>query len=105
MTTVPYSEFESDLKQRKISEVVISSQYVQGTLKDSPKDRPQHVIATRVDPALASRLDQYNVKFSAVVENTFLSSILSWIIPLLPFLDWGCSPFGGSPRSKASAAG
>ena len=85
MKTIPYSEFEAYLKEGKISEVEISSQYMQGTLKDSPKDKPQHVVATRVDPALASRLDQYNVKFSAQVENTFLSTLLSWIIPIALF--------------------
>jgi cell division protease FtsH len=85
VTTIPYSEFETYLKDGKISEVVISSQYIQGTLKDSPQDNPQHVVAARVDPALASRLSQYGVKFSEVVENTFLSSLLSWIIPIVVF--------------------
>ena len=85
LTTTPYSEFESYLKEGKITEVVITSQYIQGTLKDSPQDNPQHVVAARVDPALASRLDQYGVKFSEVVENTFLSSLLSWIIPIALF--------------------
>ncbi|MGE0333981.1 MAG: ATP-dependent zinc metalloprotease FtsH [Gammaproteobacteria bacterium] len=85
MTTIPYSEFESYLKAGKISEVVITSQYIQGTLKDAPRDNPQHVVAARVDPALASRLDQYGVKFSETVENTFLSSLLSWIVPIALF--------------------
>ena len=84
-STIPYSEFESYLKDGKISEVVISSQYIRGTLKDSPQDSPQHVVATRVDPALASRLDQYGVKFSETVENTFLSNLLSWLIPIALF--------------------
>ena len=36
MTTMPYSEFEAYLKDGKISDVVITSQYIQGTLKGSP---------------------------------------------------------------------
>ncbi|WP_159588874.1 ATP-dependent zinc metalloprotease FtsH [Chelativorans xinjiangense] len=82
VTTVPYSEFESLLKDGRISEVVITSQQIRGTLKGAAEDGPQHVVATRVDPALASRLDQYDVPFSAVVETTFLRDLLSWVIPI-----------------------
>lgn len=85
VTTIPYSEFEGSLRDGKISEVVITEQYIQGTLKGVPNDRPQHVIASRVDPALAERLDQYDVKYSAEVENTFLSNLLSWLIPIALF--------------------
>ncbi|WP_163272543.1 ATP-dependent zinc metalloprotease FtsH [Chelativorans alearense] len=85
VTTVPYSEFESLLKDGRISEVVITSQQVQGALKDAPEGQPQHVVATRVDPALASRLDQYGVPFSAAIESTFLRDLLSWMIPIALF--------------------
>ena len=80
--TIPYSEFEGYLKDGKISEVVIGSQYIRGTLKDSPEGQDQHVIASRVEPEMASRLEPYNVPYSAAVENTFLSNLLSWLIPL-----------------------
>jgi len=85
VTTIPYSEFETYLKEGRISEVVITSQYIEGTLLGSPQDKPQHVVANRVDPALASRLDQYDVPFSAAVENTFLRDLLSWVLPIALF--------------------
>jgi cell division protease FtsH len=92
--TIPYSEFEQYLKEGRISDVVVSSQYLEGTLK--PKggeqgkpaeqaEQPQHVIANRVDPALAERLDRYGVPFSAEVENTFFWQLLSWVGPMLLF--------------------
>lgn len=43
MTTIPCSEFENYLEEGKISEVVITSQYIRGTLKGAPEDNPQHV--------------------------------------------------------------
>lgn len=85
VTTVPYSAFEAYLKEGRITEVVITSRSVQGTLQDSTQDKPRHVVANRVDPGLASRLEQYNVPFSAATENTFVSSLLSWIIPITLF--------------------
>ena len=84
--TIPYSEFEQYLKDGRISEVVVTSQSIQGTLKGEEDDQPQHVVANRVDPALVERLDQYKVPFSAATENTFLSNLLSWLLPMVLFL-------------------
>lgn len=85
VTTIPYSEFEALLKQGRISEVVIGSRSIQGTMRDSPDKAPQHVVATRVDPALAGRLEGYNVKYSAVIESTFWRDLLSWVLPVVFF--------------------
>lgn len=84
--TIPYSEFEQYLKDGRISEVVVTSQSIQGTLKGEEDGQPQHVVANRVDPALVERLDQYKVPFSAATENTFLSNLLSWLLPMVLFL-------------------
>ena len=84
--TIPYSQFEQDLKAGRISEVVVTSQYIRGTLKGDAGAQPQHVVANRVDPALATRLEQYGVPFSAAAENTFLSNLLSWLLPMVLFL-------------------
>lgn len=43
------------------------------------------MIANRVDPALAERLDRYRVPFSLVPENTLLWTLISWIAPALLF--------------------
>lgn len=84
--TIPYSEFEQYLKENRISEVVITSQSIEGRLRSEGEGQPQHVVANRVDPALAERLDQYNVPFSAAAENTFLSNLLSWLLPMVLFI-------------------
>lgn len=85
VTTIPYSEFERFLKEGQISEVVVGAQSIQGTLKGESSGQVQHVVANRVDPALADRLDQYGVPFSAARENTFLSTLLSWLLPMALF--------------------
>jgi len=83
--TIPYSEFEQYLKEGRLSEVTITSKYIQGTLTGGEGTQPHHVIANRVDPALAKRLEQYNVPFSAVAENTFLINLMSWLVPMVLF--------------------
>lgn len=83
--TIPYSEFERYLKEGRLSEVTVTSQYIQGTLKGEEGAQQQHVVANRVDPALAERLEQYGVPFSAATENTFLSNLLSWLLPMVLF--------------------
>ncbi len=84
--TIPYSQFEQDLKAGKISDVTITSQQIQGTLKNADANGPKKVVATLVDPALAARLDKYNVRYAAVPENTFLRDLLSWVVPALVFV-------------------
>jgi len=92
--TIPYSEFEEYLKQGRIGDVVVSSQYLEGTLKAKEAEKPkpgeqppvpQHVIANRVDPALAEHLGRYGVPFSGAAENTLLRQIISWLAPTVLF--------------------
>ncbi len=83
--TIPYSEFEQYLEQGRLSEVTITSQYIRGTVKGDAGASPQHVVANRVDPALAERLEGYGVPFSAARENTFLGNLMSWLLPMLLF--------------------
>jgi cell division protease FtsH len=85
---VPYSEFQHLLKDGRISEVAITDDTLQGLLKDSPADRPKHVVASRVDPAFATQLDNLGVKYYTVRPDPFLrflGTITSWVLPVLVF--------------------
>jgi cell division protease FtsH len=81
---VPYSEFQQLLRDRKISEVEIVADTLQGTLKE-PKGGKQRFITTRVEPELAKELDDAGVRYARREENTFLPQLLSWIVPALIF--------------------
>jgi cell division protease FtsH len=85
MKSVPYSEFQQLLRDGLISEVAIGSDSVQGTLKQSTESRPEHVIATRVDPNMIAQFENAGVRYYAVRENTFLRSLISWVMPVLVF--------------------
>ena len=83
---VPYSQFQTMLEKGEIAEITITDKYVQGTLKKPLEDGRQKFVTTRVDPALARDLGQYDVKFTGVVESTFLRDILSWVLPAVIFV-------------------
>jgi len=83
--TVPYSEFVNYLEDGRLSEVVVSSQYIQGTLSTSGSGQPQHIIATLVDPAVSQALEQYDIPYSAVVENTMIKDLVGWFLPIIVF--------------------
>ena len=82
--TIPYSEFLSYVRDGKIGDVTISDQAVRGSFKD-PIDGKTRFVSARVDPALAQELASSGVRFEGVVENTFLTTILSWVVPILIF--------------------
>ena len=79
-----YSQFQDLLKKGEIAEVQVSQNTIEGKFK-TPQNGKTYFTTTRVDPAIANDLAQYNVKFSGQVSNGFLATLLSWIVPVLFF--------------------
>ena len=95
---VPYSEFQRMVKAGEISEISITDNSIQGTLKKPLEDGRQKFVTTRVDPALAKDLSQYDVKFTGIVENTFFKDLLGWVLPAVIFVGiwmFAIKKFGG----------
>lgn len=82
---IPYSQFESLLRNGKIAEVQVSDRFIQGRFTEPQDGRPMFV-TTRVEPDLARQLQQYNVVVTGQIESTFFRDLLSWIIPLALFV-------------------
>jgi len=80
-----YSDFLHELKANNVQDISISSDLIHGTLKKALADGRRQFVTTRVDPELAKDLDTYGVKFTGVVENTFLKDLLGWVVPALAF--------------------
>jgi len=79
-----YSDFLALLKKGEIAEVTVSPSTIEGKFK-TPQNGREFFVTTRVDPAIANDLAQYNVKISGQASNGFLSTLLSWIVPVLFF--------------------
>ena len=83
---IPYSQFQTLLKEGQVDEISITDNYINGTLKKALAEGRQKFVTTRVEPGLVKDLSQYNVKFTGLVENTLVRDILSWVLPALVFV-------------------
>ena len=86
--TIPYSEFLQLLKEKKISEVAISANQIQGRMRVEGDTSGKGVMfrTVRVDPEISQMLEEYHVTFKGQVESTVLRDLLSWVIPIFFFI-------------------
>lgn len=86
---VAYSEFYDMLREGKIAEVEVGDRTVRATLKQPTSDGRKEIAARRVDPNFAQELEAAKVKYTGAAESTWISTLLSWILPAtIFFLIW-----------------
>ncbi len=85
--TIPYSQFKQSMSDGNVDDLLISPEYILGTLKGTPGGEFE---AVRVnDPELAKQLDELNINYSGRSENKFWGYLLSWVLPLgFLFIIW-----------------
>lgn len=101
--TLSYSDFKTLLKAGKVADLTLGERVISGTLKQEglegllPKEKIQELgksgkgehpfVTIRVnDPSLIPDLEAAKVRFAGELENTWFSTLLSWIIPALIFI-------------------
>ncbi len=82
---ISYDEFQKHLAAKKIKEVVVYDNRLEGII-DEGEGKKWQFTSARVESDIAKELSQYNVKFRRQIENTFLRDIISWILPVLFFV-------------------
>ena len=83
---ITYDQFQEALEQGRIEEVRVYGDLLRGTYRDAGEDGPRAFVTPRVDPDLARSLEQYDVRFTGVVESTLFRDILSWVLPAVVFI-------------------
>ncbi len=92
INSVSYSQFKAHVAEKKINSVVISSTLLKGYEKvESDKKEPMFPKALFVTPRIDDKnlvefLEKYGVDIIAANENTFLRTLLSWVLPTLFFV-------------------
>jgi cell division protease FtsH len=81
---IPYSEFERRLEAGEIASVKVGSEELQGDYKMSI-DGKTAFVTTRVGQDIAAKLAANNVEFAGAIERTWLSDLLSWVLPVVLF--------------------
>jgi cell division protease FtsH len=82
---IPYSQFQQLLRDGKVAEIGVSDRYIQGKLKEPLPNGKRQFVTTRIDPQFADELQKYGVTYTGQVESTFVSDLLSWVLPVLLF--------------------
>ena len=82
---IPYSEFEQLVTDKKIAEVVIDSDMIEGTLKEPAPDGKTKFVTVRVDPAIADKLVTEGIKVTGAPPTGFIGTILAWTVPAVIF--------------------
>jgi cell division protease FtsH len=88
--TIPYSQFKLNLAEGTVGKLTIGPENITGTLKGKDKKPDQRFVTIRVDdPGLVKEMDERKIDYSGFYESKFLSTLLSWIIPIaIFFLVW-----------------
>jgi cell division protease FtsH len=88
--TIPYSQFKQYVAEGTLSKVTIGPENITGALTAKDNKPAQEFTTIRVnDPGLVKDLDEHKVDYSGHYESKFLSSVLSWVIPIaIFFLIW-----------------
>ena len=84
VATIDYSTFLAYLKDDRIAEVTVTESRIEGTLK-IPVDGKAYFITQRVEPGFAQALEDAGVAFSGASDQTWFTTLLSWVVPVLFF--------------------
>jgi cell division protease FtsH len=79
---LPYSQFLQLLNEQKVSDLHVDKDQISGKLQE-PINGHDRFSTVRVDPALATELSQSGASFTGVTENTFMNSLLGWLLPFV----------------------
>jgi len=100
--TIPYSEFKGLIAQMKVSDLIIDTEKIQGSMAQQDGKKVKFVTSRVEDPDLVKDLQKSNVQFSGSFENKILRVIIEWILPFaIIILIWNLlmRRMGGAPSS------
>lgn len=79
---IPYSRFKELVHGGKVAEVEILPEQIYGRYREEG-GKFSHFVTNRVEKDLADELAAAGVDFDGTVQNTFLTTVLSWVVPVL----------------------
>ena len=80
---IPYSRFKELAKERQVANLIVTEHYIRGTLQSD--SGPREFVTNRVDPAVATELEQMGLSFSGGAESNLLRDVISWVAPAIMF--------------------
>ena len=83
--TIPFSQFEQLVAQGEVTEVAVGQGTIQGKVKNKLPSGKTQFVTTRVDSALADKLDAKGIVVTGVPSGGLIPTLLSWIVPAVIF--------------------
>ena len=83
--TVPYSQFRFWVEEGMIQECTIGTDWIRGKVVEGGDERG-FTTGKVEDPGLVALLEENQVRYSRQVENTWFTTLMSWILPALIFV-------------------
>lgn len=83
--TIPYSQFETLVKDDSIATVAVGEDRIHGTLKKPLASGRTQFETVRVDPAFAAELAERGIEVTGIRRSGIVQAILSWVLPLILF--------------------
>ncbi|MCX4216622.1 MULTISPECIES: ATP-dependent zinc metalloprotease FtsH [unclassified Pseudomonas] len=80
--SIPYSQFLQLVNDQKVNDLRVEKDQISGKLLE-PIDGHELFTTFRVDSTLAADLAHSGVRFSGANEDTLLSGLLGWLLPLI----------------------
>ena len=82
---IPYSTFRQWVQEGMVQEVMIGTEIIRGTAMDRGEEQGFTTNPVE-DPGLVELLQENQVRFSGQLENTWFSTLMSWILPAVIFV-------------------
>jgi cell division protease FtsH len=83
--TLAYSEFQQALENGQVKDVVVGSTSIRGEFVE-PQNGKTSFVTTRVPTDVADHLSNAGIKYTGAVENTWFTTLVSWIAPAVIFI-------------------
>ena len=84
---ISYSDFKQWAREGKVESLVVGPEQITGKLKGEEGKPARTFVSVRIeDPELVGQLEQKGIKFSGYVENKWLGTMISWLLPLGVFV-------------------
>ncbi|WP_299788386.1 ATP-dependent zinc metalloprotease FtsH [uncultured Marivita sp.] len=84
VVSMSYSDFLAALEEGSVAELIVTESMIEGSFT-TPRDGRDRFIVHRVDPDFAEQLEQYDVSITGASDQTWLTTLLSWFLPVLLF--------------------
>ncbi|PKP75868.1 MAG: cell division protein FtsH [Alphaproteobacteria bacterium HGW-Alphaproteobacteria-6] len=85
---IPYSAFLDHLEAGRVASVTVRAEQIEGRYRE-PIDGISQFITNIVPSDLTDRLERLNIEFDGTVQNSALTALLSWVVPVvLVFALW-----------------